>query len=389
MSTCTFPKKAWTPINPDSGLSMFFYQPDEAILPQYKQIKIPCRKCDKCKASYASEWAVRMAMEMQTHEQNTFITLTYDEDHYAVSLRSKDWTDFMKRLRKYCAKHHNLKIRFQRCSEYGDKTHRPHFHAIIFGFDFPDNQYIGKSGKGAPMYRSEILNKLWGKGLCTIGEANMATATYLAKYITKTIYGTKDENGSYYSGGGHNSNYEKTDPDTGEVITLEHESMTMSNRPGIGLEYYKKYKTDLFPSGDVILNNSDDKPTRFPVPQYFYDKLKIDDPDLYAQSIDIKRQRGLDYDLAHPEENSADRRLTKAFIQKKAQIEKINRANAHDNPSYAVDMSQEQDEMNYTEVINFQTAKTEKRREFRSLFNQKKSSFIFNDDHFSWLKKYS
>ena len=42
---------------------------------------------------------------------------------------------FMKRLRK---RFKGKRIRFYMCGEYGEQFDRPHFHACIFGVDFPD-----------------------------------------------------------------------------------------------------------------------------------------------------------------------------------------------------------------------------------------------------------
>jgi hypothetical protein len=46
------------------------------------------------------------------------------------SLNVAHFQKFMKRLRDRIKP---LKIRFFHCGEYGDKTRRPHYHALIFG----------------------------------------------------------------------------------------------------------------------------------------------------------------------------------------------------------------------------------------------------------------
>ena len=64
------------------------------------------------------------------HEDNCFITLTYDdlhcpEDH---SLVLRDIQLFVKTPKKIG------KFRFFHAGEYGAITHRPHYHMCIFGY---------------------------------------------------------------------------------------------------------------------------------------------------------------------------------------------------------------------------------------------------------------
>ena len=47
----------------------------------------------------------------------------------------------------------------------------------------------------------------------------------------------------------------KIDPLTGEVTQNKHEYCTMSRKPGIGYDWFKKYKTDVFPH-DVCRNKT-------------------------------------------------------------------------------------------------------------------------------------
>ena len=81
-------------------------------------IEIPCGQCIECRLQYARDWANRCMLEAQYHDENWFLTLTYDDDHLPdrhelvncdtgeivpspiVSLNKDELSSFMKRLRK-------------------------------------------------------------------------------------------------------------------------------------------------------------------------------------------------------------------------------------------------------------------------------------------------
>lgn len=54
----------------------------EAILagdPNY--FEIPCGKCIGCRLQHGQDWSGRILMESLCHDNNWFITLTYDDEH--------------------------------------------------------------------------------------------------------------------------------------------------------------------------------------------------------------------------------------------------------------------------------------------------------------------
>lgn len=236
-----------------------------------KPLELPCGQCIGCRINKQKEWAIRCVHEMRTNEENTFITLTYDdlriEDHnQAIELNKTDFQKFMKRLRKK----YGSKIRYFHCGEYGDKkteNYRPHHHAIIFGHEFHDKKYWRKSEQNKKLYRSPSLEKLWPYGNSEIGEANFDTAKYIAKYTTK-VY-----------------NESKLSPTTPEQIhdKIQQPFATMSRRPGIGSDFYYKYKDQIYLNDYTIINGKEMKP-----PSYYDRKFKEENEKTY---ITIKANR--------------------------------------------------------------------------------------------------
>ena len=305
MPKCTTPQIAWLPVD---GGPLAFKQQDEST-GEWQQVTIPCNKCHHCKMNYARDWSTRAQLEMQFHKQSSFLTLTYDDDHLpdSASLEKRDYQLFMKRYRKHLATYEQgKKIRYLACGEYGERLGRPHYHALIFGHQFDDLQRIENAPSGEPQYQSETLNQLWGKGRCTIGEANGRTANYIAAYVSKKQTGYK-----------RNEAFGRADLDTGEWTEIEAPGLFMSRMPGIGARFYENFKTDVFPSDELII-----KGKRYPVPPYYYSLLKQNDPELFAQVRDKRVERGQAYELVNPELNTAKRRLDKELISIKGKNEK-------------------------------------------------------------------
>ena len=146
---------------------------------------IKCGQCSGCKLENARQWAIRIKHEASMHSQNSFITLTYDNEHLPKTgtLVLKHWQDFMKRLRKSQS---HKKLSFYHCGEYGEKQGRPHYHAIIFNHQFPDLIPIPRK---KDLHTSEILKTLWGKGHISVGSVTFESASYVASYVQKKING--------------------------------------------------------------------------------------------------------------------------------------------------------------------------------------------------------
>lgn len=87
----------------------------------------------------------------------------------------------MKRLRKNTG----CPIRYFVCGEYGDTNGRPHYHAIIFGYDWPDKRRHSSGSRGDALYTSKKLDEQWSHGACYIGNVSPDSCGYVARYVMK------------------------------------------------------------------------------------------------------------------------------------------------------------------------------------------------------------
>lgn len=215
------------------------------------EVKIPCGKCISCKLELSRQWAVRLVNEAQLNEDNTFITLTYSDEHFPnnKSISKITIQKLIKRLRK---KYQPKKIRYYLCGEYGEKYSRPHYHICLFNHDFADKQLTEKSGEGFEQYESQDLQKLWKYGRSRIGDLNWETAAYIARYVTKKITGEMADDH-------YNQGFSIT---RNKAYTRTPEFALMSR--GLGKEWYMKYKSDIIGADKIIIrDNLQVKPPRY------------------------------------------------------------------------------------------------------------------------------
>ena len=176
---CTSPLKAWR--DPVKGVS--FTKNSHSG----EELELPCGQCIECRFKRSRDWAIRCMHEAQMHDENCFITLTYAPEHLPddESLNYDHFQRFMKRLRKRV----RVPVRFYMCGEYGENFGRPHYHACLFGYDFPDKKLLMRTKNGDNLFTSKMLNELWPYGLSSIGSVNFQSAAYVARYIMKKITG--------------------------------------------------------------------------------------------------------------------------------------------------------------------------------------------------------
>ena len=274
MATCYQPLQAWQPLS--GGKPVFGSRPPRGF--PTKSIKIACGQCQGCLSNRSDEWSIRMMHEASLYDYNQFATLTYDDENLPADngLHHKHYQDFMKRLRSYYKrKYGHQNIRFVMSGEYGDTTYRPHYHVILFNLQLLDLIQTGQNGKNK-YFGSEILTKLWGHGSVTLGEAvTLATCKYVANYILKQ---SSDDTWKM-----HNA---QIDPETGELTEKKKPYNKMSNKPGIGYDWLKKFESDCYPSDKITYNGR-----KSSVPKYYNRKYKENNEDDYNQIVEKREQK--------------------------------------------------------------------------------------------------
>lgn len=256
-----------------------------------ESIDIPCGHCVGCLLHRSKEWADRCMLEAKYHEQNSFITLTYDDEHIKqlyhlddsdklidkdfYSLNKRHLQLFFKRLRERLSP---IKIRYFACGEYGSRSFRPHYHAIIFGYDFSsDRTYYKRNFNGDILYNSPLLSDCWPYGYSVIADVSWNTCAYVSRYCLK-----------------------KRNNDISPMLNslgLDPEYVVMSRRPGIARQYYDDNARNIYRTDSIVL----DKGKICKPPKYFdrlYDLDYPSDMDLIKEHrvyiADLTKQMELD-----------------------------------------------------------------------------------------------
>ena len=291
LMTCYHPIPCAKGVEVATGKIGVYFSPSPPKGVRYIEgLTVPCGKCIGCRLDHSRQWATRCVHEAKMHKENAFLTLTYNEEHLpgTGTLVMRDMQLFWKRLRKEIAP---IKVRYFQCGEYGTLLNRPHYHAILFGYDFKD-KYLFSTNHGHPIFRSPMLERLWSDkdgipiGYCSIGDVTFESCAYVARYCLKKIGG--DKAAEHYHG-------------------RKPEFVVMSRRPGIGHDWLTRYLTDVYPADKCLARqgtNGEILPLR---PPKYYDAIyDTIDPD-GMEAIKARRK-----DFAKSQHNSSDekRRLS-------------------------------------------------------------------------------
>jgi hypothetical protein len=123
-----------------------------------------------CRITRKQEITLRIILESLLYEHNSFLTLTYDDEHRPSnqSVSKTTLQKFIKRLRK----NSGLQFRYFGVGEYGDVSGREHYHLILFGY---------------PCFYEEYVEASWHYGHFQLDALQHGGAGYIAGYTTKKL----------------------------------------------------------------------------------------------------------------------------------------------------------------------------------------------------------
>jgi len=199
------------------------------------------------------------------HEFSWFTTLTYAEEELPENgtLDPSHLRAFFKDLRRGRPRG---SVSYFACGEYGDRTQRPHYHAVLFGPAFLD-RLPDPDPTRSGVFRSKTLEGTWRRGIAELGSVTFASASYVAGYVRKKVVSRE-----------HPDIYTRVDPETGELVEVEPEFARMSLKPAIGRRWIEKYWQDVYPRDYIVVDGIQQKPPRY------YDKwLEKNHPELALQ----------------------------------------------------------------------------------------------------------
>lgn len=205
----------------------YTFNPKRA-LDSTQPIPVPCGKCAECRKKARQDWSTRIQNEASMYEENSFITLTYNNENLPLNengkptLRYVDVQLFLKRLRKAIFERFGKKIRFYCVGEYGTKFSRPHYHLIVFGHAFYETRKSIRKRGNFLDYVDEVIGECWKYGYHTVNDYTPLTANYVSGYVTKKLTNEKTYDG------------------------IEPEFHRMSRRDGIGKKFMLTHMKEVF-----------------------------------------------------------------------------------------------------------------------------------------------
>jgi hypothetical protein len=155
-------------------------------------IKVECRECWQCNAAHVNDFVGRAIAEMKTPKYGYFITLTYrdsddlQEQARAVLLHYQDVQKFFKAIRskkigKKKLKYKQANISYFVCGQYGELTHRAHWHVLLFS----DQQIDELEPYGMEKIKGMTHTPFWRWGHVDVEKMSVESIYYVMRYMTR------------------------------------------------------------------------------------------------------------------------------------------------------------------------------------------------------------
>lgn len=223
-----------------------------------------CGHCINCRINYTQMWSLRLMYELSTTSDASFLTLTYNNENYPAdgSLNKKDLQDFWKRLRiNLQREYHEFapKIKYYACGEYGSKTQRCHYHAIVFGLDNYNQKHREIAAKSWTLCDSWFFDKERGRN-SAMQEVTPDDINYVTGYVQKKLDGEKGR----------------------EVYGDKLPPFSVCSQ-GLGLDFCMQNKERLITNGWTYF-----KGHKVSLPRYFADKLGVKKSDYIVEDVNSK-----------------------------------------------------------------------------------------------------
>lgn len=138
---------------------------------------VPCGHCVLCQSRKKKEWINRNMCESRLHKTSCFMTLTFSDDNLEKSI-FPTVQKFLKRLRKIYGK-----FRYFGCFEKGEKSGRPHFHILFYGFCPQKIKYKGIISRTI----NEQMALIWRQGFVKVDALCPQTISYVCGYVQKKL----------------------------------------------------------------------------------------------------------------------------------------------------------------------------------------------------------
>lgn len=129
----------------------------KTMMDQFGRIRLcPCKTCIECRIMRVSDFTARLKFELQTYNHiGSFVTLTYSDKNLVKllpegsasvgkffgsvppfegsTLYRPDLSQFCDKMQKRLKRKYGRSGKYIGFGDYGDSTHRPHFHLIYIG----------------------------------------------------------------------------------------------------------------------------------------------------------------------------------------------------------------------------------------------------------------